>query len=177
MLCSLCCVNYVVFTMLCSLCCVHYVVFTKLCSLCCVHYVVLTMLCSLCCVHYAVFTMLCSLSCVHYAALTMLCSLCFFVSLHVFVISYGWAAYVLQSLVCSKDYYCYYIHVLFLTVSLPPGYDEALDFPNDSNGGSITRSRSRPTRSRSATRAAHRGSNAPNWARLFSRSVSATEPS
>ena len=53
-----------VFTLLCSLCCVHFVVFTLLCS-----FVAFTLLCSLCCVHFVVFNLLCSLCCVH-----LLCS-------------------------------------------------------------------------------------------------------
>jgi hypothetical protein len=51
MLCTVCCVQYVVYSMF-TVCCVQYVVYSMLCTVCCVQYVVYSMLCTVCCVQY-----------------------------------------------------------------------------------------------------------------------------
>ena len=63
--------------------------------------------------------------------------------------------------------------IVTFTVSIPPEYDEAVDWPNDHSRSRHSRLRN-VTRSRSAGRPASSASRGPNFARLFSRSISAT---
>ena len=88
-LCTIYCVQYLVYTLLCALSsknyimntilwtlfCVHYLVYTILCTLNGVHYHVYTILCTLACAHFIVYAISCKLKCQHYLLYNMLCTL------------------------------------------------------------------------------------------------------